>query len=139
MERERVLHARRKVSLEDFWETTEDGERVLNVIVKSDVSGSAEAIVDTLSKLQTDEVGVSVILSGAGGITESDVDLAAASNAVILGFKVRPDLRAREKAAEEGVEISTFSVIYALEETVKKALGGLLKPEEKEEFLAPPK
>lgn len=135
VERERVLHARRKVSLEDFWETTEDGERVLNVIVKSDVSGSAEAIVDTLSKLQTDEVGVSVILSGAGGITESDVDLAAASNAVILGFKVRPDLRAREKAAEEGVEISTFSVIYALEETVKKALGGLLKPEEKEEFL----
>ena len=135
VEREKVLHARRKVSLEDFWATTEDGERVLNVIVKSDVSGSAEAIVDTLSKLQTDEVGVSVVLSGAGGITESDVDLASASNAVILGFKVRPDQRAREKAAEEGVQISTFSVIYALEETVKKALGGLLKPEEKEEFL----
>lgn len=135
VEREKVLHSRRKVSLEDFWATTEEGERVLNVIVKSDVSGSAEAIVDTLSKLQTDEVGVSVVLSGAGGITESDVDLASASNAVILGFKVRPDQRAREKAAEEGVQISTFSVIYALEETVKKALGGLLKPEEKEEFL----
>lgn len=135
VDRERILHARCKVSLEDFWATTEEGERVLNVIVKTDVSGSAEAIVDTLSKLQTDEVGVSVILSGAGGITESDVDLASASNAVILGFKVRPDHRAREKAAEEGVEINTFSVIYALEETVKKALGGLLKPEEKEEFL----
>ncbi len=133
--RERVLHARRKVSLEDFWATTEDGERILNIIVKSDVSGSAEAIVDTLSKLQNDEVSVNVILSGAGGITESDVDLASASNAVVLGFKVRPDQRAREKAAEEGVEISTFNVIYDLEETVKKALGGLLKPEEKEEFL----
>ncbi|PIE53116.1 translation initiation factor IF-2 [Candidatus Fermentibacteria bacterium] len=135
VERERVLHARRKVSLEDFWASSEEGERVLNIIVKSDVSGSAEAIVDTLSKLQNEEVGVSVILSGAGGITESDVDLASASNAVILGFKVRPDQRAREKAAEEGVEISTFNVIYDLENTVKKALGGLLKPEEKEEFL----
>jgi translation initiation factor IF-2 len=135
VERERVLNARRKISLEDFWATTEDGERVLNVIVKSDVSGSSEAIVDTLAKLQTDEVSVNVIHSGAGGITESDVDLAAASEAVIVGFKVRPDQRAREKAAEEGVDISTFSVIYALEETVKKALSGLLKPEEKEEFL----
>ena len=76
-----------------------------------------------------------MILSGAGGITESDVDLAAASNAVILGFKVRPDQRARERAIEEGVDISTYSVIYHLEDTVRKALGGLLKPEEKEDFL----
>ncbi len=133
--REKLLHARTKVSLEDFWATTATDERVLNVIIKSDVSGSAEAIIDTLSNLQTDEVGVNVILSGAGGITESDVDLAAASNAVILGFKVRPDQRARERAAEEGVDISTYSVIYALEDTVRKALGGLLKPEEREEFL----
>ena len=133
--REKLLHARTKVSLEDFWATTATDERVLNVIIKSDVSGSAEAIIDTLSNLQTEEVGVNVILSGAGGITESDVDLAAASNAVILGFKVRPDQRARERAAEEGVDISTYSVIYALENTVRKALGGLLKPEEREEFL----
>ncbi len=133
--REKLLHSRTKVSLEDFWATTATDERVLNVIIKSDVSGSAEAIIDTLSNLQTEEVGVNVILSGAGGITESDVDLAAASNAVILGFKVRPDQRARERAAEEGVDISTYSVIYALEDTVRKALGGLLKPEEREEFL----
>jgi len=133
--REKLLHARHRVSLEDFWATTSSEERVLNIIIKSDVAGSAEAIVDTLSKLQNDEVGVDVILSGAGGITERDVDLAAASNAVILGFKVRPDLRARERAAEEGVEISTYNVIYHLEDTVRKALSGLLKPEEKEEFL----
>ncbi|MEA3267228.1 MAG: translation initiation factor IF-2, partial [Candidatus Fermentibacteria bacterium] len=133
--REKLLHSRSRVSLEDFWATTSSEERVLNVIVKSDVSGSAEAIIDSLSKLQNDEVGVNVILSGAGGITESDVDLASASNAVILGFKVRPDQRARERAVEEGVEISTYSVIYHLEDTVRKSLGGLLKPEEKEEFL----
>ena len=133
--REKLLHSRRRVSLEDFWETTTSEERVLNVIIKSDVSGSAEAIIDSLANLQNDEVGVNVILSGAGGITESDVDLASASNAVILGFKVRPDQRARERAVEEGVEISTYSVIYHLEDTVRKSLGGLLKPEEKEEFL----
>lgn len=133
--REKLLHSRRRVSLEDFWATTSSEERVLNIIIKSDVSGSAEAIIDSLSKLQNDEVGVNVILSGAGGITESDVDLASASNAVILGFKVRPDQRARERAVEEGVEISTYSVIYHLEDTVRKSLGGLLKPEEKEEFL----
>lgn len=133
--REKLLHSRCRVSLEDFWATTSSEERVLNVIIKSDVSGSAEAIIDSLAKLQNDEVGVNVILSGAGGITESDVDLASASNAVILGFKVRPDQRARERAVEEGVEISTYSVIYHLEDTVRKSLGGLLKPEEKEEFL----
>lgn len=133
--REKLLHSKRRISLEDFWATTTNEERVLNVIIKSDVSGSAEAIIDSLSKLQTDEVGVNVLLSGAGGITESDVDLAAASNAVILGFKVRPDHRARERATEEGVEISTYNVIYHLEDTVRKALGGLLKPAEKEEFL----
>ncbi|MCK5785321.1 MAG: translation initiation factor IF-2 [Candidatus Sabulitectum sp.] len=133
--REKLLHSRCRVSLEDFWASSNSDERVLNVIIKSDVSGSAEAIIDSLSNLQTDEVGVNVILSGAGGITESDVDLAAASDAVILGFKVRPDQRARERASEEGVEISTYSVIYHLEDTVRKALGGLLKPEEKEEFL----
>ncbi len=133
--REKLLHSRHRVSLEDFWATTASEERVLNIIIKSDVSGSAEAIIDSLAKLQTDEVGVNVILSGAGGITESDVDLAAASNAVILGFKVRPDQRARERASEEGVDISTYSVIYHLEDTVRKSLGGLLKPEEKEEFL----
>ncbi len=133
--REKLLHSRHKVSLEDFWATSTSEERVLNIIIKSDVSGSSEAIIDSLSSLQNDEVGVNVILSGAGGITESDVDLAAASNAVILGFKVRPDQRARERASEEGVEISTYNVIYHLEDTVRKALSGLLKPEEKEEFL----
>lgn len=133
--REKVLYARRKVSLEDFWSTAPSEEKVLNIIIKSDVSGSSEAIVDSLSKLQNDEVGINVIHSGAGGITESDVDLAAASNAVIIGFKVRPDQRARERAIEEGIDISTYNVIYDIEDTVRKALGGMLKPEEKEVFL----
>jgi len=135
VQREKALHARQNVTLEDFFETSSTGERVLNIIIKSDVSGSGEAIVDTLSKLQNDEVGINVVLCGTGGINSSDVDLAIASNAVILGFKVRPDQRAREKANDEGVEISTYNVIYHLEDTVRKALGGLLKPEEKEEFL----
>ncbi len=135
MQREKALHAKQNVTLEDFFETSSTGERVLNIIIKSDVSGSGEAIVDTLSKLQNDEVGINVVLCGTGGINSSDVDLAVASNAVILGFKVRPDQRAREKANDEGVEISTYNVIYHLEDTVRKALGGLLKPEEKEEFL----
>jgi translation initiation factor IF-2 len=135
VEREKILYARRKVSLEDFWATAPSEERVLNVIIKSDVSGSAEAIVDSLAKLQNDEVGIHVIHSGAGGISESDVDLAAASNAVIIGFKVRPDHRARERAIEEGIDISTYNVIYDIEDTVRKALGGMLKPEEKEVFL----
>ncbi len=134
VEREKDLQARRRITLQDFWSASGE-ERVLNIVLKADFQGSAEAIVDSLQKLQTEEVSVAVIHSGIGGINESDVDLAVASNAVILGFRVRPDSRAREKAACMGVEISTFSVIYDIEDTVRKALSGLLRPEEKEQFL----
>jgi len=135
VEREKDLQARKRVTLQDFWLTGAGDERVLNIILKADFQGSAEAIVDSLQKLHTDEVSVAVIHSGTGGINESDVDLAMASNAVILGFRVRPDSRARDKAASQDVEISTFSVIYDIEDTVRKALSGLLRPEEKEQFL----
>jgi translation initiation factor IF-2 len=134
VEREKDLQARRRVTLQDFWAVSGD-ERVLNIVLKADFQGSAEAIVDSLQKLQTEEVSVAVIHSGTGGINESDVDLAVASNAVILGFRVRPDARARERASSQGIEISTFSVIYDIEDTVRKALSGLLRPEEKEQFL----
>jgi translation initiation factor IF-2 len=99
------------------------------------VQGSSEAIVDTLTRMNNEEVSVDIIRSGAGGITENDVMLAAASSAVIVGFRVRPDIRARERAASTGVDIQTFSIIYDVEDTVRKALSGLLKPERREEFI----
>jgi translation initiation factor IF-2 len=135
VERERELHSRGMVTLEDFWKASSGSESVLNLIVKADMQGSAEAIVDTLAGIGSEEVSVDIIRSGAGGITESDVMLAAASKAVIIGFRVRPDARSREKASDVGVEINTFNVIYDIEDTVRKALSGLLKPEEKEEFI----
>jgi len=107
----------------------------LNLIIKADVQGTAEAIVDSLTSLGNEEVSVNIIRSSAGGISGNDVNLAAASNAVIIGFRVRPDARAREEALLHDVEIVTFSVIHQVEETVKKALSGLLLPEKKEEFL----
>lgn len=135
IQRERELHAGRMITLEDFWMKSVESEGVLNLIVKADVQGTAEAIVDTLSKLSNEEVSVNIIRSGAGGISSNDVNLAEASNAVIIGFRVRPDFRAREEAKLKDVEISSFSVIHQVEETIKKALSGLLKPEQKEEFL----
>ncbi|MCC6871140.1 MAG: translation initiation factor IF-2 [Candidatus Fermentibacter sp.] len=135
VERERELQAHRKVTLEDFFKAAAEGDSTLRLIVKADVQGSAEAIVDSLTSMNTEEVSVDVIRSGAGGITESDVMLAAASGAVIIGFRVRPDSRARDKAASTSVDIQCFNIIYDVEDTVKKALSGLLKPEQREEFL----
>lgn len=135
VERERELHTSRLVTLEDFWKEHSTSGSVLHLIIKADVQGSAEAIVDSLSGIGTDEVSIDIIRSSAGGITEGDVTLAAASEAVIIGFRVRPDARARDRADRMGVEISTFKVIYDIEDTVRKALSGLLKPLEKEEFL----
>ena len=135
VQRERELHSVRAMSLEDFWQKSGETEGVLNLVVKADVQGTAEAIVDSLTKLGNDEVSVNVIRSGAGGISGNDVNLAAASNAVIIGFRVRPDTRARQEAEDKDVEIATFSVIHQVSETIKKSLSGLLKPEEKEEFL----
>jgi len=135
VERERELQARRLVTLEDFYKAASSSGGVLRLVLKADVQGSAEAIVDTLARMGTDEVSVDIIHSGVGGISESDVMLAAASEAVVLGFRVRPDVRARERAASTGVDIETFNVIYDLEDTVKKALSGLLKPERREDFL----
>jgi translation initiation factor IF-2 len=109
--------------------------RELPVIVKADVQGSAEAIVGSLEKLSTDEVRARIILSGAGGITESDVLLAKGSNAPILGFNVRASKQARDLAEREGVEIRYYSIIYDLIDDIKGVLSGMLAPIQRETFL----
>jgi translation initiation factor IF-2 len=124
----------KKFSLEDIFDR-ERGALVneLNLVLKADVSGSLEAFQDEIAKLPQDEVTVSVIYSGVGGITESDVNLAAASEAIILGFNVRPVGEARQLADREGVEIRTYSVIYRAIDELRDAMQGMLAPEEVEE------
>ena len=107
----------------------------LPVVVKSDVQGSAEAIVQALERLSTDEVRIRVLHSGVGAITESDVTLAEASGAPIIGFNVRANAPAREAANQKGVEIRYYSIIYNLVDDVKAAASGLLSPEVREKFI----
>jgi translation initiation factor IF-2 len=122
----------KKVSLEDIFKA---GVQELNLVLKSDVAGSLEAIEDEIAKLPQDEVSVNVIRGAVGGVTESDVMLAAASDAVILAFNVRPVGDARAVADREGVEIRHYSVIYRAIEELRDAMQGMLAPEEVEETL----
>ena len=108
----------------------------LNVIVKGDVDGSVEALSDSLIRLSTEEIQVNVIHKAVGQISESDVVLAAASNAIIIGFQVRPSVAARRNAEKEGVEIRLYSIIYDAINDVKSAMEGMLSPEIKEEITA---
>ena len=138
--RERAaMQAKRRVrrTLEDFMASMEKGEsQELNLILKGDVSGSVEALEDALSKIDVgDEVGIRVIDRGVGAITETNVDLAAASDAIIIGFNVRPQGKATEMADREGVEIRYYSVIYQAIEEIEAALKGMLKPEYEESTL----
>jgi translation initiation factor IF-2 len=122
-----------KVSLEDLYSQIKEGKiKELNIIVKADVQGTIEAIRQSLEKLSTDEVKVRVIHGGVGAITETDVILANASSAVIIGFNVRPDSNAIVSAEKENVEIKTYRVIYSAIEDIKKAMIGMLEPEYKE-------
>ena len=126
----------RKLSLDEVFAKAREGEiNELNIVLKGDVSGSLEALQDEIAKLPQDEISVNVIHSGAGGINESDVMLAAASDAVIIGFNVRPLADARRAADQEGVEIRTYSVIYKVTEELRAAMEGMLEPEEVEEAL----
>ncbi|MEM8925030.1 MAG: translation initiation factor IF-2 [Actinomycetota bacterium] len=119
--------------LEDIFKQIQAGEATtLNLIVKADVNGSLEAVSDSLKKLERDEVKLAFVLRGVGGITENDVQLAAASNATILGFNVRPDRKAREMAEQEKVEIRSYEIIYKLLEDIENAMLGLLAPETEE-------
>jgi len=105
------------------------------LIIKGDVQGSVEAIVASLNKLSTDEVSAQLLMSAVGGITESDVTLAAASNAIVIGFNVRANKQATELATRDGIEIRYYNIIYDLVDDVKNAMSGLLKPERRETFI----
>lgn len=138
--RERAaMQAKRRVrrTLEDFMASMEKGEsQELNLILKGDVSGSVEALEDALSQISVgDDVGIRVIDRGVGAITETNVDLAAASDAIIIGFNVRPQGRATEMADKEGVEIRYYTVIYQAIDEIEAALKGMLKPEFEESTL----
>jgi translation initiation factor IF-2 len=124
----------RKVSLEDVFKLAQEGAvKELNLVLKADVSGSVEAVEDEIARLPQEEVNVNIIRSGVGGINESDVMLAAASDAVILGFNVRPVGDARQVAEREGVEIRGYSVIYRAIDELRAAMQGMLEPEEVEQ------
>jgi translation initiation factor IF-2 len=122
--------------LEDvFSQTEENRSGVINLLIKADVQGSAEALRDTLSELSSDEVAVKVIASGVGGLTESDVSLAAASKARIIGFNVRADAAAREAIKETNVDVRYYSIIYEAIDDVKQIMSGMLAPEVKEQIV----
>jgi translation initiation factor IF-2 len=127
-ERERELSKTSKITLEQLYERIKEGSKEFNVIIKGDVHGSVEALSDALLKLSTDDVRLEIIHASAGTITETDVMLASASDAIILGFKVRPDLRVSELAENEGVDIKLYDVIYDTIADVRAAMEGLLDP-----------
>jgi len=133
--RQEILAANARVNLDDLFNQIADGVKTLNIIVKADVAGSVEAVKASLVKLSNDEVKVAVIHSAVGGITESDVMLAAASNAIITGFNVRPDKNALDSAERNGVDIRTHRIIYEIIEEVEAAMKGMLAPTFKEVLL----
>ena len=137
LQRELGLRTQKMLTLDDIGRRIAVGNfQELNVIVKGDVDGSVEALSDSLIRLSTEEIQVNVIHKAVGQISESDVVLAAASNAVIIGFQVRPSQQARRSAEKEGVEIRLYSIIYDAIEDVKSAMEGMLSPEIKEEITA---
>ena len=126
-----LAKARKRISLEDFTKALEDGKiESLNLIIKGDVSGAVEALEEALLKIEVDDtVQLRIIHRGVGAITESDVNLATIDNAIIVGFNVRPDAKARERAQREGVDVRFYSVIYNALEEIESSLKGMLKPE----------
>ncbi len=126
-----LAKARKRISLEDFTRALEEGKvESLNLIIKGDVSGAVEALEESLMKIEVDDsVQLRIIHRGVGAVTESDVNLATIDNAIIIGFNVRPDPKARARAAREGVDIRFYSVIYSALEEIESSLTGMLKPE----------
>ncbi|GEK80922.1 translation initiation factor IF-2 [Agrococcus baldri] len=129
-----LAKARKRLSLEDFKTALEQGKvETLNLIIKGDVSGAVEALEESLLKIEVDDtVDLRIIHRGVGGVTESDVNLATVDDAVIIGFNVRPDPKARERAAREGVDVRFYNVIYAAIDDIENSLKGMLKPEYEE-------
>ncbi len=135
-QREEQIGGSRKVSLEGFMDKIKSDEvKALNVVLKADVQGSVEVLRDTLAKLSTSEVAVNVLHASVGAINANDILLASASQAIVIGFNVRPDRSAKELAEREGVDVRLYSVIYTLTEELQKAMVGMLKPTFKEEEL----
>jgi translation initiation factor IF-2 len=131
-----IARRSKAVSLEDLFSAMQEGAvQALNLIIKADVQGSVEAAEGEIAKIQHPEVTVNVIHAGVGGIAASDVSLAAASNAIVVGFNVRPNAEAKLQAEREGVDIRTYKVIYQLTEDIQQALIGMLAPEQVEEIL----
>ena len=127
-ERERELSVSSKITLEQLYQRMKEGTKELNVVLKADVQGSIEALIDALNKLSTDDIRLKIIHSSTGTITETDVMLASASDAVIIGFNVRPDARVTEVAEQEGVDIKLYDIIYNVIADVRAAMEGLLEP-----------
>ena len=135
-QRERELGKASKVTLETFLASRPEAEaQTLNLVLKADVQGSLEAIADALNKLSTDKVKVSIIHAGAGAITESDILLASASDAIIIGFNVRPTIKVKEMAERESVDIRFYDIIYKLVGEIKDAMSGMLAPVIREQYL----
>ena len=132
--REEMLKSNQRMSLDQFFDQMNEGQvKELNIIIKSDVQGSAQAVKQSLEKLSNDEVGVRVIHGGVGAINESDVMLAAASNAIIIGFNVRPVPSAESLAEKESVDVRSYTIIYKAIEDIQAAMSGMLDPEYRDE------
>ncbi len=134
--REGKLARQQAAKLDDIFSQMEEGKtHTLNLVIKADVQGSAEALVEALIRLSTEEVRVNVVANGVGGINESDINLALASNAIVIGFNVRADASARKLVEAEGVDLRYYSIIYTVIDEVKAAISGMLGPEIKEIIL----
>ena len=133
--KEEAFKATARANLDTLFAQIKEGVKDLNIIIKADVAGSVEAVKASLVKLSNEEVKVNVIHTAVGGITENDVMLAAASNAIIIGFAVRPDKNALDRAEDEGVEIRTYRIIYECIEEIESAMKGMFAPEFKEALL----
>jgi len=130
-----ALDSKPKLTLEEMMNASAGPDKELRVILKADVAGSTEAIKEALNKFASEKVKLKVLHTGTGGVTESDVMLSAASQAVILGFNVRPDVKAQRVAEQEGVQIKTYSIIYDLLEDIKRLAEGLLSAEIREKVI----
>ena len=131
----RANHQQAAVTLDDLFAKIGEGLKEINVIIKADVNGSAEAVKNSLAKIDVEGVRVNVIRSSVGGITESDIVLAKASNAIIIGFNVRPNNMVKEKAKQSGIEIRLYDIIYKVVEEMEAAMKGMLDPEFEENIL----
>ena len=134
-QRDLVLAKQQKAKLDNLFNHMDNTADILNLMIKADTQGSAEALTDAVNQLSTDEVAVNVLSSGVGGITESDVNLASASNAIMIGFNVRADATARKAVKETGVDLNYYSIIYEAIDQIRDALSGMLSPEIRENIV----